>query len=125
MKEIDIKEMRQSLRLTQDDLAAKLGVSRQTVVNYEKGLVIPESKKSLLYNILQINNNDEAKEPAENYLNASPNDINKIEELIIERSRVIQLLKDESEIKHQKKMIELLQLQIKLINNSKDIKTDS
>lgn len=53
MYNLNIKELRKKKGWSQDTLAKKLGVSRQTIVNYEKGEVIPESKKELLYNILQ------------------------------------------------------------------------
>ena len=49
MYNLNIKELRKKKGWSQDTLAKKLGVSRQTIVNYEKGEVIPESKKELLY----------------------------------------------------------------------------
>ena len=45
MNALEIKEKRKKLGLTQDELAKKLGVSLKTISNYEKGEVIPESKK--------------------------------------------------------------------------------
>lgn len=51
MENFNFKESRKSVGLTQSELAEKLGVSRQTIVNYEKGEVIPESKKLLLKSI--------------------------------------------------------------------------
>lgn len=46
---IDIKKIRKNLGLTQEELANKLGVDRRTVINYEKGTLIPESKVKLLH----------------------------------------------------------------------------
>ena len=47
-----IKVQRAMKDLTQDDLAKKIGVSRQTIVNYEKGDTIPKAKIALLSKIL-------------------------------------------------------------------------
>ena len=44
----DVKELRELLGLTQDELANKIGVTRNTIINYEKGGVIPASKEKLL-----------------------------------------------------------------------------
>lgn len=41
---IDIHKERKKLELTQKELASKLGVSYQTIQNWEKGNVIPKSK---------------------------------------------------------------------------------
>lgn len=48
MSTLDFKKIRKSLNLTQNELAAKLGVHYKTIQNWEKGGVIPESKKILL-----------------------------------------------------------------------------
>jgi len=47
-----IRARRKALKLTQEELARKIGVSRNTVKNYETGGVIPESKKEILRNVL-------------------------------------------------------------------------
>lgn len=61
MEGIDVKKIREKLGLTQTELADKIGVSRGTIVNYENGGVIPESKRSILNNLIdsskQIMNN--------------------------------------------------------------------
>ena len=51
MNTLDIKKIRKSLKLTQTELAEKLGVHYKTIQNWEKGGVIPESKKILLRNL--------------------------------------------------------------------------
>lgn len=43
---IDIKLLRERLNLSQETLAAKLGVSPRTVQNWEAGKVIPKSKQA-------------------------------------------------------------------------------
>lgn len=49
---IDIKKERKRLGLTQKELASALGVSYQTIQNWEKGSVIPKSKYQILGDIL-------------------------------------------------------------------------
>jgi len=52
MKALQIKERRKKLGLTQGKLAEMLGVSENTVYNYEKGTTIPQSKIAILRKIL-------------------------------------------------------------------------
>ena len=52
MNALQIKEKRKKLGLTQLELAELIGVSKNTVLNYEKGSVIPESKITILNKIL-------------------------------------------------------------------------
>jgi transcriptional regulator with XRE-family HTH domain len=49
----DIKRIRRVLNLKQRELAEILGVSVGTIQNYEKGGVIPESKYSILSNLMK------------------------------------------------------------------------
>lgn len=51
MSDLDIKKIRKTLKLTQGELAEKLGVHYKTIQNWEKGGVIPESKKILIRNL--------------------------------------------------------------------------
>jgi DNA-binding XRE family transcriptional regulator len=53
---MDLKQLRKASRLTQDALAKKLGVDRRTIINYEKGEFIPESKIKLINLLLSENN---------------------------------------------------------------------
>lgn len=48
MNDLDIKEIRAHLGVTQAELAKRLGVSERTVQNLESGTTIPESKHALL-----------------------------------------------------------------------------
>lgn len=45
----DLINNRKKSKLTQKQLAEKLGVDRRTIINYEKGELIPESKVKLLH----------------------------------------------------------------------------
>ena len=49
---LDIKKEREALQLTQEAFAALLGVSRKTIVNYEAGGNIPETKAKVFKRIL-------------------------------------------------------------------------
>lgn len=49
---LDLRSLRKKMKLRQDELAEKLGVHRNTVVNYERdSKLIPESKKALITSI--------------------------------------------------------------------------
>lgn len=52
MNKLEFKEIRQKLGLTQKEMAEKLGVSINTIQNYEKGGVIPASKNKILGSLL-------------------------------------------------------------------------
>ncbi len=49
----EVKYIRRMLKLRQRELADLIGVSINTIQNYEKGGVIPVSKQKLLMNILE------------------------------------------------------------------------
>lgn len=48
MKEINVKEIRERMGLSQTEFAKMLGVHMRTVQNYEAGGIIPESKYEIL-----------------------------------------------------------------------------
>lgn len=52
MSDLDIKKIRKNLFLTQEEFAKLLGVTRNTVLNYERGKPIPESKSTILSKLL-------------------------------------------------------------------------
>jgi phage repressor protein C with HTH and peptisase S24 domain len=52
MNNLDVKEIRKNLGLTQQEFADKLGVSRNTILNYERGETIPSSKSIILHTML-------------------------------------------------------------------------
>ena len=57
--QISLEAARVNAKLTQAEAAEKIGVSRQTIINWEKGKVIPRIPEmkmlSLVYNIPQDN----------------------------------------------------------------------
>ncbi|MED9962346.1 MAG: helix-turn-helix domain-containing protein, partial [Bacteroidales bacterium] len=52
MNDLDIKEIRKNLGVSQTKLAEMLGVALRTVHNWESGGVIPKSKYAILQNLL-------------------------------------------------------------------------
>jgi DNA-binding XRE family transcriptional regulator len=64
----EIKEKRKMLKMTQDDLAKELGVDRRTVINYEKGEIIPESKVKLLDMVFKSKSETMVREPEAVYV---------------------------------------------------------
>ena len=48
MNNLDIRELRQKLGLTQLEFAKKIGVSENTIQNWERGRKIPASKDEIL-----------------------------------------------------------------------------
>jgi transcriptional regulator with XRE-family HTH domain len=122
MKDLNIKDLRNEKGFSQSELARRIGVSRQTIVNYEKGEVIPESKKELLYNILLdipvlfVNKKGEEYTPT---LKGYTNKVSEIEEEIKIRLGTIKILKNQNkDFSHEINMIELLKKQINLIKSA-------
>lgn len=83
MNNLTIKKSRKKLGLTQAELAELIGVSENTIYNYEKGSKIPQSKITILRNVFkevnyennfnkQINNFEE---PSELYKNIDPEEV--------------------------------------------------
>jgi len=54
---LEIRLKRKQLNLTQKDLAKMLGVSGNTIINWERGETIPQSKYIILYNFLNLSDN--------------------------------------------------------------------
>ena len=52
MNSLDIKKLRIKLGVTQKELALLTGNSERTIINYEKGKVIPKTKHAIFHNLL-------------------------------------------------------------------------
>lgn len=52
MSDLNIKEIRKKLGVSQEQLAEMLGVVRKTIQNWENEAVIPQSKRAFLLNLL-------------------------------------------------------------------------
>lgn len=118
MYNLNIKELRKKKGWSQDTLAKKLGVSRQTIVNYEKGEVIPESKKELLYNILQDVTENIVQESSIDYqiLPGYQRKIFETELEIQEYEKTIELKKSlKEDYSHEKNIINILRQRIKVL----------
>lgn len=72
MSDIDVRAIRKKLGLTQLDFAKKIGVSRDTVINYEKGETIPASKIEMLNNLLSDKENNNHSKPEKIYNEGVP-----------------------------------------------------
>ncbi|WP_205727719.1 helix-turn-helix transcriptional regulator [Flavobacterium anhuiense] len=122
MNELNIKELRIQNGFSQTELAKKIGVSRQTIVNYEKGEVIPESKKELLYNILHNENSKTTPEIEEYYTKPKSGYDKKIqekEEEIKARLETVKLLREKKlDPKHELTIISILRTQIEIIKEA-------
>ena len=53
MDDLDIKQLRKKLKMTQEQFGGLIGVSRNTIINYEKGEVIPAPKIVMINNIVK------------------------------------------------------------------------
>ncbi|OXB01717.1 hypothetical protein B0A75_04560 [Flavobacterium oncorhynchi] len=124
MNDLNIKELRAQKGLSQSELAKRIGVSRQTIVNYEKGEVIPESKRDILYNILLNNDTDTDNELVGYYTKSLSGYSKKIaekEEEIKARLETIRLLKEKKQdCSHQEKIISILKEQINIIKEAEE-----
>lgn len=52
MNELEVKEIREKMGLSQERFAKLLGVTARTVQNWESGGVIPQTKQEMLHGIL-------------------------------------------------------------------------
>lgn len=125
MNALEIRENRKRLGLTQKELAKKIGVSLKTISNYEKGEVIPESKKALLHKVLTTIEAGQVEEPASNYQKLKNYDelAEKNLEKIREIEKIIELARinnNNSLINHYNDIIKLLKTQNDLILSAKE-----
>lgn len=122
MKDLNIKDLRKEKGYSQSELAKKIGVSRQTIVNYEKGEVIPETKKELLYNILHDTPVQFVNEKGDDYTPTTKGFVQKvieIEEELKIRTETLAILKETGQdFTHELKMIELLKKQKNAIKSA-------
>lgn len=72
MNEIEIKEIRNKLGLSQEKFASLIAVDRRTIINYEQGKKIPDSKVKLLNLILEAEKTKEAEQEELNNVKEEP-----------------------------------------------------
>ena len=77
MSDLDVKNIRKNLKLSQSELASKIGVSLRTIQNWEAGEKIPKTKHEILRNFLFPHSlEDEFRykfnEPSESYKKSIP-----------------------------------------------------
>lgn len=117
MNNLELKNRRKEIGLTQQELADLLGVSKNTIVNYEKGLKIPESKIPLLIKTLYENNNiykDEkvniVNEPQEEYQKITGFDKKIIETIDKITAKQDELIKTNSNSEKYKTILDTIEL---------------
>lgn len=110
MCDLNIKEIRKNLNLSQEKLAEMLGVVRQTVRNWENGAIIPQSKRLILTNLLNQSKEKEKIQdpqpderlcdPPADYLTSANREIQllrqriaDLERTILDKEEIIRLLK--------------------------------
>lgn len=64
---LNIKEERNKLKMTQQEFADLLGVTRKTIVNYESGSNIPDTKEKIFIRILSNYTHIQLNEPLADY----------------------------------------------------------
>lgn len=119
MNDLQIKEYRKKLKLTQLELANLIGVSLKTISNYENGGSIPDAIKQLLRIVLMKDDNHAKKDPFAPFLWSNlpeKKDLLKLHselQIQIETfTKTIELLQKSSKnIEHQLGMIEIVDYQ--------------
>lgn len=110
MSSLEIKEKRKELGLTQNELAKKIGVSVSTIVNYENGKIIPESKKEILNDILCANSKKQKV-----FISYSIEDL---KEYRIDKEDIITIRTDLENINHHLEKINILKGRLTFILDS-------
>lgn len=101
MNDLDIKEIRKNLGVSQEKLAEMLGVVRQTVRNWENGAIIPQSKRLILTNLQnQTKEKEKTQDPqpderlcdsSADYLTSANREIQLLRQRIADLERIISL----------------------------------
>jgi len=104
---MQIKEKRKEYNLTQDEFGKLVGVSRQTIVNWENGSTIPESKLDFMRTLFdKLDNGDSTdlaqlykghvKEPGDKYKTTEDKEryIQSLERIIISKDEQIKAMQD-------------------------------
>jgi len=112
MNNLDIIKIREELGLSQLKFAELIGVDRRTVINYEQGKIIPESKKKLLNLLLQEkrsvseplleNNYKEQLENMTREILDLKDHIKTLKELVEEKTTLVVIYKSENVLLKQK-----------------------
>ena len=124
MSKIDIKKIRESVNMTQNQFASSIGVSLKTIQNWESGTVIPKSKYEILRNIeannrVLITGNSHGNIDNRHYYSDSPDvlrtQIEEIEKLLKEKEERIK--EKDAQIKEKDAQIKEKDAQIKQLLN--------
>jgi len=104
---MDIRKIRKEFKLSQEDFAKLIGVSRHTVMNYESGAAIPPNKVEFMSKLFdKLRNGDSTgleeiykgniEEPSEKYQTAAGREryIESLERIIKSKDEQIKTLSD-------------------------------
>ncbi|RZJ71467.1 helix-turn-helix domain-containing protein [Flavobacterium sp.] len=78
----DVKFIRKKLKETQAEFAQRIGITRESIVKYEKGSIIPESRQVMLRQLLDEVTETEEKKTLVPYFNSEFADDNLVSEKI-------------------------------------------
>lgn len=81
MNNLDIVKIREEFGFTQQQFADFIGVDRRTVINWEKGRLIPESKVMLIEMLLEKKRNNNTKAVLDETSNSKIDLTREVEEL--------------------------------------------
>lgn len=115
MSDLDIKEIRKKLNISQTKFAEMLGVHLRTVQNWESGGVIPQVKTTILRNLSsQTKEKEKTSDPQPDERLCDPS-----ADYLTSANREIQLLRQriadlEKTIKDKERIIQLLESQLTL-----------
>lgn len=117
----EIKEIRKSLNLSQEEFAKLIGVSKNTVYNYENGSKIPESKITIL-NKIKTKEHISVNESTTTYETGHDKKIHIAEEKIKILEEKLELNKNftEGEIQEIKGILEQLYREIRILKTAKN-----
>ena len=75
MENLDIKQIREKLGVTQEQFAEMVGVHPRTIQNWEAGSIIPQSKRAILHQLMDANHK-------EKYNVSDPDSVEKLLEIL-------------------------------------------
>ena len=109
---MDIKAIRKNLKLSQEEFGKIVGVSRQTIVNWEKGEELPEQKQQYLRTVLEkLKYSDTGRFSVLGFVNEPTGEYNTENPDFQRHKRYIEFL--EQELRKQDERISILKDQIK------------
>lgn len=117
MNDLDVKEIRLNLGVSQEKLAEMLGVDIRTVQHWENGRVISDRNSVKIRKLLQQKSEETPQKSEEK--NSESKEITLLEQQIKDKDKVITLL--EQQIKDKEKIIKLLEEKTAMAGTRPDV----